>query len=126
MDPTSLADKAEHSRHVEGNESQCLRANAVVEVGVAGTWCGNVVVLEDGTSFHDAPAEKTNPCASCVDVGEAMDAAPGALRSVEGRAVGRARHDAETGVRVAVTGHGLGVVVIAMILPHNLGREVAA
>ena len=54
-----------------------------------------------------------------------MDAAPGALGAVEGRAVGGAWDDTESRVRVAVTGKGLSVVVVTMVLPHDLGCKVA-
>jgi hypothetical protein len=126
MDPSSLTDKPEHGGHVEGHQRQGLRTNAIVEVVVAGTWGGGVVVLEDGSSFHDAPAEGTDPCAARIDVGKAVDTPPGALGTVEGWAVGRARHDAEPGMRVAVAGQSLGVVVVPVVLPDNLGREVTA
>ena len=82
--------------------------------------------MEDGATFHNAPSEETDPCAACVDVGKAVDTSPCALGTIEGWAVGRAGHNAESGMRVAVAGQSLGVVVIPVVLPDNLGREIAA
>ena len=95
-------------------------------VVVAGSWGRDMIVLEDGTSFHNAPAEGTDTCAARVDVSKAVDTTPSALGTIECWAVRRAGHNSEYRMRVAVAGQCLGVVVASVVLPDYFGREVAA
>ena len=88
--------------------------------------CFYRTVLEDGAHLGDAPAAWTEAGAAGVGVGEAVDASPGVLGPVVGLALGWAGHDAEAGMVVEPSAESAYDEVVAVVLPCDLGAEVAA